>query len=95
LWGASLGGRTLNGSEVEVGFSQLVDDLEISIMGAFEARKDDWSILADVICLDLGADKTVDLSIPVGLVQVPVTTATDPIGLHRRRDIARDSVSDH
>lgn len=77
LWGASLGGRTLNGSEVEVGFSQLVDSLEMGFMGVFGARKDDWSILADVIYLDLGADKTVDLSVPVGPVQVPVTTATN------------------
>ena len=77
LWGASIGGRTLNGSEVEVGFSDLVDALEMGFMGAFAARKNKWSFLTEVIYLDLGADKTADLSIPIGPIQVPVTTATD------------------
>jgi hypothetical protein len=77
LWGASLGGRTINGSEVEVGFSQLVDSLEMGFMGAFEARKDDWSIFTDMIYLDFSASDTANLSVPVGPVHVPVTTATE------------------
>jgi hypothetical protein len=77
LWGASLGGRTLNGSEVEVGFSQLVDSLEMGFMGAFEARKDDWSIFTDMIYLDFSASDTANRSVPVGPVHVPVTTATE------------------
>ena len=77
LWAADLGGRTINGSEVEVGFSQLVDNLEMGFMGAFAAKKNDWSFLTDVVYLDVSADKTVDLSIPVGPVQIPVTTATE------------------
>jgi hypothetical protein len=77
LWGASLGGRTLNGSEVEVGFSQLVESLEMGFMGAFEARKDNWSIFTDMIYLDFAASETASLSVPVGPVQVPVTTATE------------------
>lgn len=77
LWGADISGRTLNGSEVEVEFSDLVDNLEMGFMGAFEARKNQWSILTEVIYLDLGASTTADLSIPVGPIQVPVTTATD------------------
>ena len=77
LWGADLGGRTLAGSEVEVGFSDLVDNLETGFMGAFEVRKNDWSLLTDIIYLDIGANKTADLSVPVGPIQVPVTTATN------------------
>lgn len=77
LWGADLGGRTIDGSEVEVGFSDLVDNLETGFMGAFEARKNDWSLLTDIIYLDIGANKTADLSVPVGPIQVPVTTATN------------------
>jgi hypothetical protein len=77
LWGASLGGRTLNGSEVVVEFSQLVESLELSVMGAFEARKDNWSIFTDLIYLDFAASETANLSVPLGPVQVPVTTATE------------------
>jgi hypothetical protein len=75
LWGADMGGHTNRGSEVEVGFSDLLDNLEMAFMGAFEARKNDWSLLADIIYMDLGVDKTTDLSIPVGPTPVPVTTS--------------------
>jgi hypothetical protein len=77
LWGADMGGQTIGGSEVEVGFSDLVDNLEMAFMGAFAARKNNWSFLTDVIYLDLGVDKTADLSIPIGGMQVPVTTTTN------------------
>jgi hypothetical protein len=75
LWGADIGGQTVRGSEVEIGFSDLLDNLEMAFMGAFAARKNNWSLLADVVYLDLGTDKTVDLSIPVGPIQIPVTTS--------------------
>ncbi len=77
LWGADMGGQTIRGSEVEFGFSDLVDNLEMAFMGAFAARKKNWSFLADVIYLDLGVDNTADLSIPIGPIQVPVTTTTN------------------
>ncbi|MCG8054950.1 MAG: hypothetical protein JAY94_04650 [Candidatus Thiodiazotropha endolucinida] len=77
LWGASLGGRTLNGSEAEVEFSQLIDSLEMGFMGAFEARKGMYSIFTDMIYLDFAASDTANLSIPVGPVQLPVKTATE------------------
>ena len=75
LWGADIGGQTIGGSEVEVGFSDLLDNLEMGFMGAFEARKNNWSLLTDIIYMDLGVDKTADLSIPIGPIQVPVTTS--------------------
>jgi hypothetical protein len=77
LWGADISGQTVGGSEVEVGFSDLVDNLEMAFMGAFAARKNNWSFLTDVIYLDLGVDNTADLSVPVGPIQVPVTTSTE------------------
>lgn len=77
LWGADIGGTTITGSEVEVGFDQLVDNLEMAFMGAFEARKNKWSVITDVIYLDIGANKTVDLSIPIDGTHVPVTTTVE------------------
>jgi len=77
LWGADIGGHTIRGSEVEVGFSDLLDNLEMAFMGAFAARKNNWSLLTDVIYLDLGVDNTTELSIPIGPIQVPVTTTTN------------------
>jgi hypothetical protein len=75
LWGADLGGQTIGGSEVEVDFSDLFDNLEMAFMGAFSARKNKWSLYTDIIYMDLAVDKTADLSIPVGPIQVPVTTS--------------------
>jgi hypothetical protein len=77
LWGADIGGTTVRGSEVEVGFSDLVDNLEMAFMGAFAVRKNDWSFLTDVIYLDLGVDNTADLSIPNGGNLLPVTTTIE------------------
>ncbi len=75
LWGADISGQTIRGSEVEVEFSDLFDNLEMGFMGAFAARKNKWSLLTDVIYMDLDVDKTADLSIPIGPIQVPVTTS--------------------
>jgi hypothetical protein len=76
LWGADIGGHTVRGSEVEVGFSDLVDNLEMAFMGAFAARKNNWSFLTDVIYLDLGVGKTAELFIPIDGNLLPVTTTT-------------------
>jgi hypothetical protein len=75
LWGADISGQTNRGSEVEVAFGDVFDNLEMAFMGAFSARKNNWTLLTDVIYMDLAADKTADLSIPIGPVVVPVTTA--------------------
>lgn len=77
LWGADIGGKTIGGAEVEVGFNDLLDNLEMAFTGAFAARKNNWSFLTDVVYLDLGVDGTADLSIPIGPIQVPVTTTTN------------------
>jgi hypothetical protein len=75
LWGADISGHTNRGSEVVVGISDLVDNLEMAFMGSFVARKNNWALLTDFVYLDLGVDKTADLSIPAGPIQIPVTTS--------------------
>ena len=77
FWGTDVGGQTISGSEVDVDFSDIRDRLETGFMGSFGARKNDWSMFTDVIYFDLGASRTADLSIPVGPIEVPVTTATE------------------
>jgi hypothetical protein len=56
LWGAGIEGETAVGSEVDVGFDTLISNLNMAFMGAFEGRKGEWSFLADVIYLNVGAD---------------------------------------
>ena len=59
LWGASIGGKTSSGSNLDIEFDDLIDNLEMAFMGAFGARRGKWSLLADVIYLDVKGDETI------------------------------------
>lgn len=56
LWGASIGGKTASGSEVDVKFDDIFNNLKLAFMGAFEARKGKWKLFADVIYLNVEDD---------------------------------------
>jgi len=57
-------GSTAAGSDIDVSFDTLINNLNMTFMGAFEARKGKWSALADVLYLNVGAN---------GGAQVPLT----------------------
>lgn len=61
LWGAGVSSNTSSGSGVDVSFSDLLDNLEFGAMGAYRARKGDWSVMADIIYLDVSSDKKIEL----------------------------------
>jgi hypothetical protein len=61
-------GSTASGSDIDVSFDTLINNLNMTFMGAFEARKGKWSALADVLYLNVGAN---------GGAEVPLT---DPLG---------------
>ena len=65
LWGAGIDGKTARGSEVNVNFKTLIENLNMAFMGAFEARKDKWSMLADVIYLNVGANDSATVPLQV------------------------------
>ncbi len=77
LWGSDIGGQTIQGSEIEVGFSDLLDNLELAFMGAFVARKNNWSLLTDLIYMDLSANESADVTIPIGGNLLPISTSVD------------------
>ena len=66
LWGAGIGGHTASGSEVDVSFKDLFNNLNAGFMGSFEARKDKWLVLTDLVYLDVSADKNAKATVPVG-----------------------------
>jgi hypothetical protein len=76
LWGAGIDGKTQSDTEVRVDFDDILDNLEMAFMGAFGARKGKWSLLADVIYLDVGAAKTSNVTIPIG-PGIVVSTGAD------------------
>ncbi len=71
LWGAGVSGKTafdrnLGGSsDIDLGFDTIINNLNMAFMGAFEARKTKWSLLADVIYLNLGANKGAHVPVPL------------------------------
>ena len=64
LWGASIGGNTGTGSDVDISFDDLLSVLEMGFMGAFGVRKGKWSLMLDAIYLDVKGDDS--FTIPVG-----------------------------
>jgi hypothetical protein len=58
-------GSTAAGSDVDVSFDTLLDNLNMNFMGAFEARRGQWSGVADLLYLNVGANTG---------GEVPVTT---------------------
>jgi len=53
LWGAGLNGETSAGSDFDISFGDLINNLNMAFMGNFEARKSKWSLAADVIYLNV------------------------------------------
>lgn len=56
LWAAGIKGETASGSDLDISFSDLINNLNMAFMGNVEARKSKWSLAADVIYLNVGAD---------------------------------------
>ena len=68
-WGASLGGSTTSGGDVDVDFDRIFDDLYAGAMGLVIAKKGKLSFFADMIYLDVGEKDTTTANIgPVSVV---------------------------
>jgi len=73
LWGASIGGDTTvqdNGqgassqADLDISFDTLLDNLDMAFMGSFEARKGKWSVIMDLLYLDISAGNRSTISLP-------------------------------
>ncbi len=56
LWAAGIDSTTAGGSKADVSFDQLINNLNMAFMGAYEARKGLWSGGLDIVYLNAGAD---------------------------------------
>ena len=65
LWGAGINAETARGSTVDIDFSTLVNNLNMAAMGAIEARRREWSLVADVIYLNVGGNDQGTVSVPI------------------------------
>ena len=56
LWGATIKGESNAGDDVDIPFSDLIDNLEFAVMGTLAARKEKWALFADIIYLNVQDD---------------------------------------
>ncbi len=89
LWGAGIGGETVTGQNVDVSFSDLVDNLDFGIMGALEAKNGPWAVFGDAIYLNISDDE--DAAVGPG---IPVSVDAEVEGLVFTAAAGYDVVSD-
>ncbi len=66
FWGASIGGRSSTGTDIDVDIDDIVDNLDGAFTGILGARKGKWSFMADLIYLSLADDEKGVATVPVG-----------------------------
>lgn len=54
VWGSGIEGEAANGAPIDVSFSDLIDNLDMTFMGNFFAQKNKWTFGADVIYMKVG-----------------------------------------
>ena len=69
-WGASIGGETATGSNIEMDLDDILDSLNFTAMGVVAARKGKWSFATDIIYMDLEGNKDSVIPTSGGLVGV-------------------------
>jgi hypothetical protein len=65
FWAAGISAKTAGGVDIDVDFDTLLDNLDMAFMGAAEARRGPWSVVADAVYLNVGADKGATVEVPV------------------------------
>ncbi|MFD0978233.1 hypothetical protein [Tropicimonas aquimaris] len=53
FWGASLGGETTTGTDIDMGIDKIIEDLNFGLMGTVAAQKGKWTVFGDLIYLDV------------------------------------------
>jgi hypothetical protein len=64
LWASSIDIKPQDGDTIHLSFSDLLDNLDMAFMGALGARKDKWSLLADVIYMDVSVVQQGSAKVP-------------------------------
>lgn len=64
LWASGIDGSTTTGGDIDVGFDDLLENLELALMGGVEVSNGKWSVIGDVIYMDLSGEGTSSLPGP-------------------------------
>ena len=64
-WAPKISVETATGDEVNIYYSDIIKNLDLTLMSTVAAKKGRWLFLVDVIYLDLSADDKGSLTVPV------------------------------
>lgn len=59
FWGASIGGESASGSGIDIDLEDILDNLEFAFMGSAGMRRGKWSLITDVIYLNIEDSDTI------------------------------------
>jgi len=76
LFGASIGGNSVNGGDIDIPFHELLDDLDMAFMGALGARRGKLTLAMDMIYLNVEERNDKKISLPVS-PDIGITGDTD------------------
>jgi len=74
LWAAAIGGTTTSGGNVDISFSDIIDNLDFGYMGKFAAKKGKWTFETDVLYLKV--DGELDSPLPIEKIQLRTWVVT-------------------
>lgn len=86
LWASGMDGTLTIGDrheDIDVSFSDIVDNLDMALMGHFEMKNDQWVLLSELIYVDLGQDEglaagTVTAGIDLTMIEAIVGYRVSP-----------------
>jgi len=65
------------GGDFEVGIDQILENLEFTLMGNFDARKGKWGVMADMIYMDVGNSMSGVREGTIGNTPIPTDASAD------------------
>lgn len=66
LWAASIASTSATGGDIDINIDTLLKDLQFVFMGVAGVRKGRWSLLTDVIYLDVDGNNSGTVTVPIG-----------------------------
>jgi hypothetical protein len=73
LWGAGIKGETTTGDDIDISFTDIIDNLDMGFMGTLTASKNRWSLIADAVYTNF----TLDTKGTANIIGYPIKTKVE------------------
>lgn len=67
LWGAEIKADETSGGKIDIPFHEIIQNLDMAVMGGIGAKKDKLKLYTDIIYLDLAGDDKIKTTLPNGI----------------------------